>query len=300
MMRRPSLSLAAAETLLDRVMPGSHGLTPITSGMQSLAYRFQYAGARYILRLNRSSDGFAKDAFVHRRFAQPGFVIPAVFSIGAADDGLFYCLSAELPGITLQDLPANDLAQVLAPVAAIMRKIAASELHLTAGYGPFDRNGIAPHASWRTFLLSCTDPVAYGRQIARRHFGPAFLDRLTRRIEQLSSHCPEERRLVHGDFGSNNVLAADGCITGVLDWSEALFGDPLYDVANIYFWRTWLDCMEQQARYFEHAVEPAPSQAERLLCYQLRIGFEQIFASLAAGSLQSASWAAARCSELLG
>jgi aminoglycoside phosphotransferase (APT) family kinase protein len=39
---------------------------------------------------------------------------------------------------------------------------------------------------------------------------------------------------VHGDFGSNNVLADGEHITGVVDWSEAMIGDPLYDVANIF------------------------------------------------------------------
>src|SRR4051794_20771697 len=135
MMRQSSLPVAAVESLLEQIMPGGSGLVPIAGGLESHAYRFQNAGTRYILRLNSSSEGFAKDAFAHERFTQPGLVIPTVFSIGTASDGLFYCLSAELPGITLQDLPASELARLLAPAAAVMNRIAGSDLRGTVGYG---------------------------------------------------------------------------------------------------------------------------------------------------------------------
>ncbi len=39
---------------------------------------------------------------------------------------------------------------------------------------------------------------------------------------------------MHGDFGSNNVLADGTVTTGVIDWGEAMFGDPRYDIANIF------------------------------------------------------------------
>ncbi|WP_439897592.1 phosphotransferase, partial [Escherichia coli] len=64
------------------------------------------------------------------------------------------------------------------------------------------------------------------------------------RCAELARHCPNVRALVHADFGSNNVLTDGHRITGVIDWSEAMYGDPLYDIANILFWRPWLDCME--------------------------------------------------------
>ena len=52
---------------------------------------------------------------------------------------------------------------------------------------------------------------------------------------KLIEYCPEEHKLVHGDFGSNNVLTDGQKITGVLDWDCALYGDPLFDVAGSFF-----------------------------------------------------------------
>jgi hygromycin-B 4-O-kinase len=110
-------------------------------------------------------------------------------------------------------------------------------------------------------------------------------------LEHLLSACPETRALIHGDFGSNNVLTHDGAITGVIDWSEAAIGDSLYDVANILFWRPWLPCMELQARYFESQRPDLLAHTERLLAYQLRIGLAEI----QCGS----EWAFDRCRELI-
>ncbi len=110
--------------------------------------------------------------------------------------------------------------------------------------------------------------------------------------------CPERWQLAHGDFGSNNVLARGGNITGVIDWSEALLGDPLYDVANILFWRTWLNCMEQQAAYSESRIANDPGVKRRLICYQLRIGLRETLESAKAGNGEACRWAFARCENL--
>jgi len=105
---------------------------------------------------------------------------------------------------------------------------------------------------------------------------------------------------VHGDFGSNNVLVEAGRISGLIDWSEAMAGDPLYDVANILFWRTWLDCMEQQARYLEESERHRLADQRSLDCYQLRIGLQVLHGAFQDGDLRLAEWALRRCSAIAG
>lgn len=39
--------------------------------------------------------------------------------------------------------------------------------------------------------------------------------------------------LLHGDFVKNNLLAHRGEIVGVLDWEDALIGDPLFELASL-------------------------------------------------------------------
>jgi aminoglycoside phosphotransferase (APT) family kinase protein len=38
--------------------------------------------------------------------------------------------------------------------------------------------------------------------------------------------------LLHGDFWPGNALWRDGTLVGVVDWEDAVLGDPLHDVAN--------------------------------------------------------------------
>ncbi|MFW9894822.1 MAG: phosphotransferase family protein, partial [Candidatus Thorarchaeota archaeon] len=45
---------------------------------------------------------------------------------------------------------------------------------------------------------------------------------------------PESKRLTvcHGDFHPLNILMQDGKVTGVLDWGNFIFADPILDIAN--------------------------------------------------------------------
>ncbi len=104
--------------------------------------------------------------------------------------------------------------------------------------------------------------------------------------------------LVHGDFGSNNVLVADGRISAVLDWSEAMTGDPAYDLANLFFWRPWLDCMEAQCSYIEVNEPYRSADAARLLRYQLRIGLQIRAEAQADADTRLVEWATHRCATV--
>jgi aminoglycoside phosphotransferase (APT) family kinase protein len=57
---------------------------------------------------------------------------------------------------------------------------------------------------------------------------------------------PTDRRLVHGDYGIQNVLfsrATPPELVGVLDWERAGVGDPLVDLG--WLLATWFDDSEE-------------------------------------------------------
>jgi hygromycin-B 4-O-kinase len=86
----------------------------------------------------------------------------------------------------------------------------------------------------------------------------------------------DEARLVHFDFGSNNVMVEDGCITAVLDWDYPGWGDPLWDVANLHAWREWLPCMDIHASYFDGQLADMPSYGDRIRYYGIHIALGAI------------------------
>ncbi|NLR67399.1 aminoglycoside phosphotransferase family protein [Chitinophaga varians] len=271
-------------------------MEPVPDGMESFAFRVVISGKKYVLRVNHQAEGFEKDDFANRHFAAPGLPVPEIEAIGLLENGVAWCLSAQAPGVTLQDLPEAYLTAVTAPVAAVMQAMAAAPLQGITGFGPFNSRGETRHTSWKTYLESICREEHYDWHAAGKRVPLKRIRPLQEQLLQQLQDIPETRQLVHGDFGSNNVLTDGHKITGVIDWSEAMIGDSLYDMANIFFWRTWLDCMEYQARYFE----TQPVDKARLDCYQLHIGLTEVYQTAIAGDMDDMDWALVRCEHLAG
>src|SRR5207249_1974221 len=68
----------------------------------------------------------------------------------------------------------------------------------------------------------------------------------------LLPRCPEERQVVHGDYGYDNVLAEHGRVTGVLDWEALRYGDPLYDVAYLQLYLPGNEGIVDRTAYPDH------------------------------------------------
>lgn len=62
-----------------------------------------------------------------------------------------------------------------------------------------------------------------------------LLDRAARAVDEVQELFAgvELGHLLHGDFHPRHVYAAEGSITGIIDWGDATSGDPVYDLARI-------------------------------------------------------------------
>jgi hygromycin-B 4-O-kinase len=248
----------------------------LTEGQESQAFGYRHDGQDYVVRVNPTATGFRKDRFAHDRFATVDLPIPPVLVVDQLDAQHAACITRRLPGTTLQACDTDTVTRLTGPVDATLAAIAAADLTTTIGFGPFDPTGNAPYPSWRAFLLAARHRH---RKPGRARVDQALIDRLLNVLGRLVDACPERRHLVHGDFGSNNVLTDGHRITGVLDWANALFGDPLYDVANVLFWAPWLECMRIQAAHLRATLPPDPDLEARLRCYQVHIALAELFAS---------------------
>ncbi|WP_113618691.1 aminoglycoside phosphotransferase family protein [Chitinophaga flava] len=295
-MRKPIVDIQEMITAIATLGGEITHIEPVQDGEESFAFRVIISGKKYVLRANHHIHGFEKDDFVCRRFAGPALPIPEIEAIGVLDNGVAWCLSVLVPGVTLQDLPVAALPSVTGAVDGVMKAMAAAPLDGMSGFGPFNAQGHGRYTSWKAYLESIVNDPLYNWQEAGKRVAMKRVVPLQEQLLQSIAACPEKRQLVHGDFGSNNVLTDGHLVTGVIDWSEAMIGDSLYDMANIFFWRTWLDCMEYQARYFE----AFPLDKARLACYQMRIGLEQVYQTAIDGATDDLDWALLRCEHLLG
>jgi hygromycin-B 4-O-kinase len=285
---KPSVSLAAAaEFLADRFSEPKVRIERLREGMESQAFRFDVGDEDFVLRIGSTRRGFEKDRWASA-VAGRQVPVPVVFEIGSFDEAYTYCITHRLPGTTHEDLAPADAAGVVGEVAAAWAALASSDVNSVVGVGNFDAQGNAPANTWRAVLLGTLEAATAADD-------GSVLETYARLVER----CPEERALVHGDFGSNNVLVHDGEVSGVLDWECAMVGDPLHDVANTRFWATYLPCMHVQAAHFDRTLRDVPDYRERVLCYALRIGVEEAREARRDGDAELAEWASRRCRELI-
>lgn len=290
-MPKTDLSLDDVHTFLQERYPDPISeLTPLVEGEESQAFSFVWAGRAYVLRINRRIDGFAKDAYAYQHFHSSAIPIPQVVAVGRIDAEHAFCVSRRMPGRSLQNADLATVARVQASLLQVWRALGRVDVSQTMGFGLYDACGRASFPSWRASLSSILDPAHYDWAGYRHALDAEWMDPIVTTFRHLVRAVPEERRLVHGDFGANNVLTDGQTVTAVLDWDCAQYGDPLFDVATAYFWRTWLACMDAFAQYCEHHLHTLPCYRARITCYQLWIGLREIYENLVCGDAAMLAW----------
>lgn len=102
---------------------------------------------------------------------------------------------------------------------------------------------LSPAKSWKEFLLdkySGEHPWYPWREIAGRDgVDEELVERAVNEIADgiKKTELPEgEYAFLHTDFNQRNLFIDKErrCIAGIIDWSEAIFGDPLYDFARVH------------------------------------------------------------------
>ncbi|WP_420711778.1 phosphotransferase family protein [Streptomyces sp. NRRL B-24720] len=184
------------------------------------------------------------------------------------------------------DLSAADVALTLPSLLSALDAIGRIDLAGTAGYGIWTPDGQAPYDSWVDALLAIGTETArvpgWRAALADSEIGLGPVEAGLARLATLGPYLPNERQMIHGDLLSRNVLAADGTVTAVLDWGNALYGDHLYDAAWLIYWWPWypqwrtIDIHAELLTHW-HATEPIPTHLhERLHAYLIHIGLDAI------------------------
>ncbi|WP_030978360.1 phosphotransferase [Streptomyces sp. NRRL S-1824] len=257
---------------------------PLASGAWSQAFELTIDGAEVVLRIGAHGSDFAKDQ-IAARFAGPHLPVPSVLTRGVVDNW-HYAISARAHGTGFDDLSAADVALTLPSLLTSLDAIGRIDLAGTAGYGIWTPDGRAPYDSWADALLAIgteTERVPGWRAaLADSEIGLGPVEAGLAALATLAPYLPNERHMIHGDLLSRNVLAADGTITAVLDWGNALYGDHLYDAAWLIYWWPWypqwrtIDIYTGLLDHW-HATGPLPIHLrERLHAYLIHIGLDAI------------------------
>lgn len=279
----PELPQARAflEAWLCRACPD---LALLGRGAWSRAYRFSLDGREVVARFGSQGEDFAKDRLM-ARIPHPGVPIPAVLASRVTPWG-FVQVAERVSGRFLDDLEAASLGLVMPTLLTVLDALGAVNVPGRTGFGLFNASGRAPYGSWAEALLAVGEDDTAGRihgwrsRLAATPTGPEPFSHAFATLRRLASDLPNESRVVHQDLLHENVFVAGPDITGVIDWGNALFGDPLYDVASLLYW------LPESPRAKGFDVKPALQQhweasglrpydaGRRLLACQLHIGLE--------------------------
>jgi hygromycin-B 4-O-kinase len=262
-------------------------LQPLSGGNVAQTFSFSVAGNKdavakdYIIRFNATMPvNFEKEAYVYEHFASSEVPVPRVVKLGKLGD-IYYAITEKARGRNLLQIPRAEYLALIPRQMEVLDAIHRIPVGDKPGYGIFDGNGVGLSANWRAHLEFVRKEEPDGDFFGKWHslFDTTFLerdvfDRLFSTMQSLISYCPEERYLVHGNYGYANLLVQDGEISGVLDWMNARYGDFLYDVAWLDFWSPADDWKGTFQEHYAGKGTAVPDYAERVLCYQCCIAMD--------------------------
>ncbi len=299
---KPQLTQETLHIFLSKCWPEPvTNLENLVEGEDSQAFYFESDDKCYVLRINKSDYGFRKDAYAYDNFASVKIPIPKVFQIGKIDTDHFYCISQFIDGQILQYLDKEGVKTLLPATLEMQRTIAGIDISHTVGYGELDLAGNGKSSSWQEWLLAHISLPDFNWEAitSKGVIERSFLHKVFDAFKRLVDQTPSKRQLIHGDFGSNNLLTRDGKIVAVLDWDAASYGDWLFDVAGAYYWRDHLLCMNLAADYYESQLNHLPNYRSRVNCYQLRAALIEMYVQSHRGEREKLQWHVERCQKVL-
>ena len=296
-----SLGPDEARTFLRARGHEADDLLRLKGGRWSAAFAFREGDREYVVRFHERRDDLEKDRLA-QRWASARLRTPRIVEIGDAPPGA-YGISERVRGTPLDELDEDGLRRVLPSLLAATDAMREADLAGTRGYGLWHADGAAIHSSWHDNLVREEAPgerAAQRRLLAASPVGAAEFDAGLARIRELLPFCPEARHLVHNDLFNFNVLVdTEGVV--LLDWGASIFGDFVYEVAALTFWRPWyatlwgdIDIRAEVERHWARSGLRVPHFAERLRACELDIGVGHIAFEASQDETENASWTARR------
>lgn len=256
--------------------PSAKNLKELSGGLASQTYLFEANAHRYVFQIGNHLEAYEKEKWVHRNFEN---LLPVrnVLETNVTEHNVAYSLSTYIEGNKLFDLNSQQLLDIVPAVMGILETLESIDVTQTEGYGRYDRSGHAAYPKWIDFITAIYNENIYNwSTLEQKGLDSEVVKRAISELRAyISSVTLTQKYLVHGDLGSFNLLAKDDQITGIIDWSYSLYGDHLYDKANILFWNE--DKLQPFIQQINHKYVTSSEVKEKIYCYMLRIGLEEIY-----------------------
>ena len=189
-------------------------------------YAVDADGRRFVVKASMLHDALRAEAWACARGAGAGCATAAILGLGrlGTDDSMSAFIMRRVAG---GPIVAGHPA--LPEVGVGLRRLHAVRL---PGFGwlaeaAWDKRGDVAllHRSWRSFLQGICGDV---RRLADRYVVAAPVAEAA----AAALAAVEVGALCHGDLKAAHIFVEAGRLTGVIDWGDAVVGDPLWDIAR--------------------------------------------------------------------
>lgn len=260
------------------------GLQGIAEGKIAQTLSFETNNSNYIIQFNNNnmSQGNNFEIAFHDLLQLNN--IPMRNVVAKGDFGeISYLITEKINGVSLSSLSAKEYLEVLPNVIEILLNCLNVNIDCYSGFGWLNdkMNGLS--SSWEDHLNFIDEEVP-GQFYGKWHtlFKNTFLEKdLFYHFFQLMKRdykkIPSIRKLVHGGYGYGNVLIKNKRVLAVIDWQDARYGDPLFDLTYLIFWqnneitKATIDLYIKQSQNL--GIELVNFE-ERIRCYKYYIGID--------------------------
>jgi hygromycin-B 4-O-kinase len=206
----------------------------LEGGKHSKAFSYTHDGHDFIIRFNVENRGFLKDKFAFLHFGDK-IPIPKIIDLNTYEENMYFCITEKATGETARDQYKREDFSFIPLLYDAIENIAKIGAPGT-GYGYLDLDSKASYASSAEYMRSLyhTKDLFDWDLIFKISFvDKKFTDYVAERMEYFSQYTTEQRELLHGDFGADNVFAKDGAVSAIIDWEKMRCGDHFLDVGRV-------------------------------------------------------------------
>lgn len=140
----------------------------------------------------------------------------------------------------LESVPVEEISKYLPSIIENLRK-----LHTIKSTSPRLLNELNNQKTWKQMMLEIFVGDEFDWQEVARREGidgnliVTSVDKIIRKIDD-TEFIDDEYSLLHTDFNQRNLFVnpVNHEIAGIIDWEDAMYGDPIYDFARVrmYLW----------------------------------------------------------------
>ena len=219
-----------ADSALGATATAGPDVRPVGEGGAGGEGNTWWVGARHVLRLapDRETSARLRRELRLRDLVRPhlGVAVPVGVAHGEWTGGLAYTLDTRVPGGSAEEHDVSAVGE--ADLAALLTGLREVPVRQAETLG-------VPRVSPRSLeALRRAAERAAERLATADEFDPARLHQLTPSAATQLAAQAGTSVLVHHDLrGEHLVVSADGRVRGVLDWTDAVVGDPAEDIAGL-------------------------------------------------------------------